>query len=510
MSTSNKSSTNDKKKYYKKVVTFSVILSTKDTDVLKNDELLKQLAYLNNYGHIDRILLDIGAQDSSENVLPDDTLSNNKNIKEEFASNIKFNLNNIPVGNKYVFLTDDIKRLDNNKFDSIRDKNIVPIVCKNTKIYEMVKFLQRLRFENVILENKSRERNVYLHVNMDKPEGKKFNNLHKFQKSSKVLGRIKRYMETKLGELSTYKGYYGLLKNNSHDHKVVNNSRNQLPPEIPGQNLESYNKSKLTINIGLEHNDKFDVNIHINNDNCKFVEHLILGEREDRLPNRVVNYLEGRRESKPTRKHTAKVKRKDRSEQSTRRRRTIKKKDITKVELKMNTAATNNFKDYAKTLEQVDGDGRLKEYSKLKQKLSYLNMKKGELEQDIKNVKDNITVLEEKMPKQQVGELQNFIKNEKLPENARNILDSPNKENKTLLPLTNSGRNNLMKKVRMHEATTEQQDKRQKERKQENLKHKVKKQLSKLGKTKKKGLLAGIARIATRFKRKRTKKQGEK
>ena len=503
MSTSNKSSTNDKKKYYKKVVTFSVILSTEDTDVLKNDELLKQLAYLNNYGHIDRILLDIGGSENTEKALPDDTLSNHKNIKEEFASNMKFNLNDIPVGNKYVFLTDDIKRLDNKKYNSIRDKNIVPIVCETTKIYEMVKFLQRLRFENVILENKSRERNVYLHVNMDKPEGKKFNNLHKFQKSSKVLGRIKRYMETKLGELSTNKGYYGLLKNHRYVRKVVNNSRNELPSGILGQNLGQYNKTKLTINIGLEHNDKFDVNIHINNDNCKFVEHLILGEREGILPIRVVNYLKGERESKPTRKHTAKFKRKDRSEQSTRRRRTIKKKDITKVELKGNTAATNNFKKYGNALEQVDGDGRLKKYSKLKQKLSYLNMKKGELEQDIKNVEENITDLENKMPKQQVEQLQNFIKKEKLSDNDKKKLDSLNKEENK--KLTNSVRNNLMKKVRKHEATSEQQGKRQKERsdKEKALAEKMLKEKE----TKKKGLLA---RIADRFTRKRTKKQGKK
>lgn len=482
MTTSNKSSTNDKKKYYKKTVTFSVILSTEDTNVLKNDELLKQLAYLNNYGHIDRILLDIGVSKNTEKAIPN-TISLKPQIKDEFTSNIKINLDDIPVGNKYVFLTDDIRRLDNNKFKSIKDKkNIVPIICKTNKIVEMVKFLQRLRFENVILENKSRERNVYLHVNMDKPEGKKFNNLHKNQKSSKVLGRIKRYMKTKLGKLSMNKGYYGL-----------------------GEELVALdnNKTKLTINIGLEHDSNFNVNIHINNNNCKFVEHLILGEPEGKLPSRVVNYLEGERKSKPTGKHTAKVKREDRSEQSTRRRRTIKKKNIKKVELNKNTAATNSFKEYGKDLKALDGDGRLKNYSILKQKLSYLNMKKDELNQDIINVEEKLTKLENNMPESIVHNLQKFIKKGELSASDKQKLKNLNNLNSN--SLTKKEIEALRIQVQKYEATPKQKDIRKKKSEQKNLENKVKKQLSELGKTKKKGLLT---RIAGRFKR--TNTQGKK
>ena len=488
MSTSKKSSTSDKKKYYKKAVTFSVILSTEKTEVLKDKDLLTQLAYLNNYGHIDRILLDIGKQAQTEKAFPEGTLKN-ENIKEEFASNIEFKLNNIPISDRYVFLTDDESRLEDSKYNDIKGKKIVPIVCSDiNKIKEMVKFLQRLRFENEMEEEdkSSRKRNVYVHVDMGKP-AEKFNNLHKHQKSAKVLGRIKRYMKTKLGKLSMDKGYYKFIED-SDDYAKSNN--------------------ELTINIGLQEDIFFNVSILIDNNNSKFVEHLILGEPENRLSSKVVKYLEGEI-PKPQKTHKAKNTRGDRSEQSTKsRRRRTKKGDITRVSLKNNSAATESFKEYDTALSKLD-QNTLKDYSNLKQKLSYLNMKKEELKKDIEEVDTKLTNLKKNMSPDQVKNLEKFTKKEKLDEKqqSNSFKDKPRIEKHNAQTQAIKDANNIETKrekaftaAAQEEARSEKKAQRQKERNQASLKYKVKKQLSELGKTKKKGFFG-------RLKAKLTKKR---
>lgn len=153
----NSSSTTNKNKTKKPLLNFNVILSLSDENYLTKDNIVTNLGLLNTYPHIKTIMLDIGEQDNSASSLPDGLKFVTEEIKDQFSKDIKLDLTNDLINNKdsdisknYIFITDDIIRLDNKKFEKMKQQQrYVSILCKkdNYIITEVLKFLQTLKLD---------------------------------------------------------------------------------------------------------------------------------------------------------------------------------------------------------------------------------------------------------------------------------------------------------------------------------------------------------------------------
>lgn len=151
-----KSISSNKKKKGQSALDFNVILSLSNENYITKADIINKLGLLNTYPHVKKIILDIGEQNNSSSSIPDIGFKYvSDEIKDQFSKDIKFDLTQDLINKKldlsknYIFITDDITRLDNDKFKKMRDQRYITILCKKDKyiITEVLKFLQTLRLD---------------------------------------------------------------------------------------------------------------------------------------------------------------------------------------------------------------------------------------------------------------------------------------------------------------------------------------------------------------------------
>lgn len=369
-SSSSKSGRSTKSKKKISLLNFNVILSLSDETYLTKDNIVINLGLLNTYPHIKSIMLDIGKHDKTSSSLPDSGLKFvNDEIKDQFSEGIKFDLTNdlinntdIDISKNYIFITDDITRLDNDKFNEMKEKErYVSILCKQDRyiIAEVLKFLQTLQLDPITTL-----------IDINSPEDRK-----PTDKELKLYKTIRKSMKVKEDTpYSNQDGGSGELK--------IRISGTQ-PPEL---------------------NDK-DVLFFYHNDN-KSIKLLTKLFKQQKI------------KTPPRTKKLKKL--------TNRRRTLIRTQSIKKGDIKQNTAVPKRVKDFNKALDKIDQErlknkaklnqkldlmrDLLKDLTNVNddKKMAEINSKIRKLHKEINNLIPQQTVESENERK--LGEVINLVK----------------------------------------------------------------------------------------------------
>lgn len=388
---SRSSSISNQPKKNKSIIDFNVILSLSDENYLTKDVIVNTLGLLNSYPHVKRIVLDIGKQSNSSSSLPDRGLKSVPDeIKEQFSQDIKFNLTNDLINNtdidkskNYIFITDDITRLDNDKFEQIKQlQRYVSILCKKDKhiITEILKFLETLQLDpNSTL------------IDIDNPKDRK-----PTDKESKLYETIRQNM--------------GMKEN------------------IPYLNQDG-GSGELKVRISgtqpAELKDK-DV-LFFYHDDDKSIKLLTKLFKQGKIKN-----------TKKT-KELKKLTKKNKKQQS----KSLRKKSIKKLNIQQNTAVSERVKKYNTTLGKIDQE-RLKKKEELNKKLDLMSdlLKDLKNENDEKKVNDINRQINELH-----NEIQELIPQQTIDQNTENelqtVIQTVDVNKKSQLPTLNNKLQNL-------------------------------------------------------------------
>jgi hypothetical protein len=341
----------------RKSVEFSVIVKIPDDvsyeSIAEGDKqtLVEELARLNMHGHIKHIMLDF--PENARNVVSANTGSLNNvlenvlpNIKDEYSDpSVITGLQRVfenPENENIVILTDkhiDLSEKDS-KYNHIQSATVVQILykldgysasdMKNTNnagnidnyfkkacgnpLIRMVKFLQRLRFDD------------YADWNNTTNKETKETRCHTFLETSFSTGKyeyIKDYLTNKHGHISKSKGmkYTGIIEEMKNTLSKTQNIRGsekekekeiEIEKQISARIFTNNRLSKIEQNTRgfyINITEKTDepepdaynkVNIIITDPNQKLVAHLVAAETEDKLSSDQEKYLKGERDRRPT------------------------------------------------------------------------------------------------------------------------------------------------------------------------------------------------------------------